>query len=268
MDRFKVGFIGAGNIASAIFGGIVNSGYIKSDEVCVFDLDSSKTSEFELRGATVMATALELASDCDFIFLTVKPQVYEIVLNEIKSALKASSCLIDVAAGITVSFVKSIVGSDIPVVRVMPNTPLMYGKGSSALVKEESVSEEQFDFVRGCFDSCGVTVLVDEKHINTVTAVSGSAPAYVMRFMKDFIDFAVSQGMNASDAEKLILMVFSGTAEMVSSDQRSVAELIAAVTSPNGTTQAGLASLDNDSFDDIVAACLDATLRRAVELSK
>ena len=74
--------------------------------------------------------------------------------------------------------------------------------------------------------------------------------------------------MNASDAEKLILQVFSGTAEMVSSDRRSVSELIAAVTSPNGTTQAGLASLDNDSFDDIVAACLDATLRRAVELSK
>jgi pyrroline-5-carboxylate reductase len=105
-------------------------------------------------------------------------------------------------------------------------------------------------------------------HINTVTAISGSAPAYVMRFIKDFVDFAVKQNMDAQDAEKLVLQVFSGAAEMISADSRSVGELIAAVTSPNGTTQAGLISLDNDRFDDIVDSCLQATLARAEELSK
>lgn len=268
MKRFKVGFIGAGNIATAIFSGIVGSGYIKPENVCVFDLDVEKTAAFKSRGAEVGLSSLNVAQTCDYVFLTVKPQIYENVLVEIKPALSPSSCLVDLAAGISISFVKNVVGNDIPVVRVMPNTPLMYGKGSSALVKAAPVTDEQFEFVRGCFGSCGVTVLVDEMHINTVTAISGSAPAYVMRFIKDFVDFAVKQNMDAQDAEKLVLQVFSGAAEMISADSRSVGELIAAVTSPNGTTQAGLISLDNDRFDDIVDSCLQATLARAEELSK
>ena len=268
MKKFKVGFIGTGNIATAIFGGIVNSGYIKSENICVFDPDNDKAMQFASCGATALEGASAIASSCDFVFLTVKPQIYDVVLSEIKDCVGPNTCLIDVAAGISIDYVKGFVGEKVPVVRVMPNTPLMYGFGASALVNRSPVTEEQFAFVRGCFDSCGVTVVVDENHINTVTAISGSAPAYVMRFMNDFIAFATEAGMDSSDAAKLIAQVFLGSSQMVVKDERTITELIRAVTSPNGTTEAGLSSLDNNNFDQTVEACLKSTVKRAEELSK
>lgn len=268
MKKFKVGFIGAGNIASAIFFGIIDSGYIKPENICVFDTNSDKIDYFVSNGAVALNDAVSVADKCEFVFLTIKPQIYEIVLKEISSINTNNTCFVDVAAGISIDFVKRFLGDDTPVVRVMPNTPLMYGVGASALVKVSPVTDAQFEFVKGCFDSCGVTVVVEEQHINTVTAISGSAPAYVMRVMKDFIDFAVQNGMDFDDAKTLVLQVFAGSSKMVNCDDRKIDDLIKAVTSPNGTTEAGLKSLDTDCFDDLVYRCLDATTKRADELSK
>ena len=267
MAEDKVGFIGAGNIAGAIFNGIVSSGYIKPSNVLVYDPIKEKTDAFTAKGAVYAESAPKLTELCDFVFLTVKPQIYEEVLNSIKFVAD-NTCFIDVAAGITISYVKSILGANTAVVRVMPNTPLMYGTGSSAIVKDKSVSDAQFNFVKGCFDSSGVTCVVDEKHIDTVTAVSGSAPAYIMLMMNSFIDFATKQGMNAEDAKKIIVGAFSGTANMVNSDKRDIEELIRMVTSPKGTTEEGLSSLNNDNFKQVIDNCLSATLKRAKELSK
>lgn len=267
MCDYKIGFIGAGNIATAIFGGIISSGYIKPENVYVFDTAVDKSEEFISKGAHPTLSASELTEICDFVFLTVKPQIYSDVLSSIKEKAK-DTCFVDVAAGISIAYIKDTLGFDAPVIRVMPNTPLMYGLGSSALVKQAPVTDEQFDFVRGCFDSCGVTCVVDEEMINTVIAVSGSAPAYVMKLAKAFIDYAVANGLCADDAEKLVLQVFTGCAKMVSSSEKSIGELIAMVTSPKGTTEAGLASLTANSFDNVIFECLDATVKRAEELSR
>lgn len=267
MFDYKIGFIGSGNIATAIFGGITSSGYIKPENVYLFDTDSAKTVSFCEKGAVALTSAEEVTALCDFVFLTVKPQIYPTVLSYIKP-FALNTCFISVAAGITIDFIKDALGFDAPVVRVMPNTPMLYGLGSSGIVKQAPVTDEQFDFVKGCFDSCGVTSVVDESLINVVTAVSGSAPAYIMLFAKCFIDFAVSNGICSEDAEKLVLQVFKGSAEMIATDSHSPEELIKMVTSPNGTTQAGLNSLDAASFEKIVADCLSATVKRADELTK
>ncbi len=267
MKKFKIGFIGTGNIATAIFTGITSSGYIKSNKVCVFDALPQKAESFTSCGCVCLNSAEEVALNSDYVFLTVKPQVYPELLSSIKNACR-NCCLIDVAAGVSISFVKECLGFDAHVVRVMPNTPLMYGFGSSALVKADPVSDDEFDFVKGCFESCGVTSVVDESLINTVTAVSGSAPAYIMRFAKDFIDYAISSGMDSTDAAKLVLQTFIGSAEMIKKSESTVEELISMVTSPNGTTAAGLASLSENCFDDTVKLCLEATVRRSKELSK
>ncbi len=267
MQNYKIGFIGAGNIATAIFTGIVNSGYIKPQNVYVFDTMKEKTNAFSSVGANISFSSEELTKLCDFVFLTVKPQIYFDVLSSIKNHAK-NTCFVDVAAGISIDFVKKVLGFDAPVVRVMPNTPLMYGFGSSALVKQAPVTDEQFNFVRGCLDSCGVTCVVNEELINTVIAVSGSAPAYVMKMAKALIDYAVSGGLCLADAEKLVLQVFAGSAKMVSDSENSIQELIDMVTSPKGTTEAGLASLKENNFDSVIYKCLDATVKRAEELSK
>ncbi len=267
MSSCKVGFIGTGNIASAIFSGITASGYIKSENVYVFDTDTVKSSAFVDKGATALFSCVELVKLCDYVFLTVKPQVYSLVLSEVKTVAEGT-CFIDVAAGISISHVKELLGFDAAIVRAMPNTPLMCGLGSTALVKVDPVSDVQFDFVRGCFESSGVTIVVDESKINVITAISGSAPAYVMKLASNIIEFGVKSGLSSDDAKKLVLQVFAGSAKLAKDSSDDLEQLIKNVTSPNGTTEAGLKSLASNNFDDTVSACLEATVKRAEELAK
>lgn len=267
MSEYKVGFIGCGNIASAIIGGCVGSGYIKPELLTVFDTDSGKVEPFSRLGAAVAESASQLTECSDFVFLTVKPQIYDAVLSEIKDA-SDGVCFVDVAAGITIKHVKDILGFDAPVIRVMPNTPLMYGCGATALVKADPVTDEQYKFIKDMFSCCGVAVDAAECDINTVTAVSGSGPAFVMRFAHDMIDFAVSHGMDRQSAEALVIQTFIGSAEMIRSSELDIGQLIRNVTSPNGTTEAGLRALDELSFDTAVNGCLDSALKRAEELTK
>ena len=263
----KVGFIGAGNIATAIINGAINSGYIIPEQIHIYDLDSQKLDNLSKLGINVCETEVELTKLCDFVFLTIKPQVYETVLNAI-AKYSENTCFIDVAAGISINYVKSILGNNTPVVRVMPNTPLMYGSGASALVKADPVTDEQFNFVKGFFESCGVVATVDESLIDTVIAISGSAPAYIMRFANQLITYGADNGLSKGDACNLVLQTLVGCAKMINSSDKEISELIRMVTSPNGTTQAGLESLDKTNFDLSVRECLDATVNRAKELSK
>lgn len=263
----KVGFIGAGNIATAIINGAINSGYIIPEQIYIFDLDSQKLDALSKCGVNTCASEVELTKVCDYVFLTIKPQVYESVLNVI-APHSENTCFIDVAAGISIDYVKSLLGNDTPVIRVMPNTPLMYGCGASALVKVEPVTDEQFSFVKGFFESCGVVATVEENLIDTVIAISGSAPAYIMRFANQLITYGSNNGLTKDDASKLVLQTLVGCAKMINSSDKDVSELIRMVTSPNGTTQAGLESLDKTDFDLSIKECLDATVKRAKELSK
>ena len=263
----KVGFIGAGNIATAIINGAIDSGYIMSEQIYIYDLDSQKVDSFVKRGANACDSEIDLTRECDYVFLTVKPQVYETVLTKI-APYSGGKCFIDVAAGISIDFVKSILGKEISVVRVMPNTPLMFGCGASALVNVEPVTEQQFTFVKGFFESCGVVATVDESLIDTVIAISGSAPAYIMRFANQLITYGTDNGITKEDASNLVLQTLVGCAKMIYSSDKDITDLIKMVTSPNGTTQAGLESLDKTNFDLSVKECLNSTVKRAKELSK
>lgn len=267
VKKFKIGFIGTGNIATAIFNGITSSGYIKPDCITVFDTNIAKTDYFVKSGAVTASSASALCEESEYVFLTVKPQIYESVLLGIKK-YSSNVCFIDVAAGITINKVKDYLGFNAPVIRVMPNTPISVGFGSSALVKEQPVTDEQFEFIKGCFESCGVTAVVTEEQINTVIAISGSSPAYIMRFVEVLTEYARKKGLNKEDALALITQTFAGCAKLINESNVDVSILISNVTSPNGTTEAGLKSLDKNSFDDIIFECLDATVKRAEELSK
>ncbi len=263
----KIGFIGCGNIASAIIGGATDSGYIKFENLFLFDTDASKTEPFCREGATLCSSAKELVILCDFVFLTVKPQIYDVVLSEI-SGLSTSTCFVSVAAGISIDYVKKYLGVDTSVIRAMPNTPLVCREGATALVHTSPVTNEDFLFVKELFLCSGVCVEVDEKLINTVTAISGSAPAYVLRFAKGLINFGVENGLSSEDSARLVLATIYGSAKMAFNSEESIDKLIMNVTSPNGTTYAGLCSMDETGFDDSLKACLKATCNRAEELTK
>lgn len=267
MKNNKIGFIGAGNIATAIICGILKSDYIIPENIFVFDVDEDKKTAASSLGVTLVSSEIELVKEADFVFLTVKPQIYPVVLEKIKDCSNGK-CFIDVAAGITIDFVKSVLGPNASVVRVMPNTPLTVGCGSAALVKGQGVTDAEFNFIKEVFNSSGVSVTVLEKDINTVTAISGSSPAFILQFAKNIIDFAVLKGMAEEDAKILVLNTFIGSAKLAMESKDDIKTLIEKVTSPGGTTAAGRETLDNLGFDTIINSCLENTVKRADELTK
>jgi len=263
-----VGFIGSGNIASAIISGAVKSGYIMPSKIYIYDLDVSKCENLSIYGVNVCETTKDLVENCQFIFLTVKPQIYDVVLNEIKPFVTAQKCLVDVGAGVTIKFVKNTIGFNCKVIRVMPNTPLMYSTGATALVKELPVTNEEFDFIKGFFDANGITCIVKEDLIDTITGVSGSSPAFVFRFAREMIRAGVDNSMSEDDAKRMVLQTILGSVKMMQQSELSLDELIKMVASPNGTTEAGLKSMDKTNFDGAVYNAVDAAVKRSHELKR
>lgn len=265
METVRFGFIGVGNIAHAIVKGILSAGYIKPNRISLYDVSPEKTQGLVSEGE-VCASAAALTRSCKYVFLTVKPQIYPAVLKEIRQAVTADTCLVTVAAGRTIDWVKEQIGFDCKVIRVMPNTPLMVGCGASALVHAAPVTDREFAVVKGCFSSCGVTCTVEEEAMDTVTAVSGSSPAFIFRFAQDLIDTAAARGLSRADAQRLVSGTLLGSARMILESGRTVEELIRMVTSPNGTTEAGLRAMDEAGFDRAVEQAVEAAERRSVEL--
>lgn len=265
---FRVGFIGAGNIAKAILTGSLNSGYIKPKNIYIYDIAQEKLDIFATYGVGVCKTANSVMNHCDIIFLTVKPQCYGEVIESVKEDMSADKCIVDVGAGVTIDFVRRAFGFDCKVVRVMPNTPIMYSNGTAGIVRSSLVSDDEFYFVKGFFDSNGISCVVEEDLIDVVTGVSGSAPAFVFRFAKGIISAGIDRGLSPETAEKLAINTIIGSAQMIEKSPLSITELIKMVASPNGTTEAGLKFLDNSGFDNSVYGAVSAAIDRAVELKQ
>jgi pyrroline-5-carboxylate reductase len=263
----RFGFIGAGNLASAIVKGLLAQGNIKPENLYIYDLLPEKTQYLSETGVLSAPTAARLTELCDYIFLTVKPDTYKAVLEEI-AAFVGDKCLIDVAAGITTDYVKSVLGFDAKVVRVMPNTPLLVGKGASALVHKAPVTDEEFQTVFDVFRSAGYAAKVEEEHINAVTAISGSAPAYFFRLASLAAQFAKSQGMDAQTALELFAKTMEGSAKMLLESGDAPEVLVKKVSSPGGTTVAALAKFDALGLDEAFTQGLLACSNRADELGK
>jgi pyrroline-5-carboxylate reductase len=262
------GFIGAGNIATAIISGVVSQGYIKPEKIYIYDIDPEKCQAMSQYGVSVVRSAEELVQKSSCVFLTVKPQVILNVLESISALLESSQLIVSVAAGISIGYIKSVIGQDKKVVRVMPNTPLLLQKGASALVHCSPVSGEEFAAVKSIFNVCGITEVVPEEAIDAVTAVSGSAPAYVFRLAADVVSASAAHGLSSGTALNLFCQTLIGSAEMLKKSGLTPEELIRMVASPNGTTVAALQKLDDGNFSQTVKAAVDACVARSIELGK
>lgn len=264
----SLGFIGVGNIAAAILKGVLKSGYITSDSIHIFDPDQSKTAPFVTGyGVHVADRAEDVVQSADCIVIAVKPAVVESVLNTIAPVV-CGQCIVSVAAGISLSFIGAHLPAHTPVIRAMPNTPLMYGNGAVAFAVNSAVSPGRAAFVKGMFSACGYATQVEEALLDSVTAVSGSSPAFVFRFIRDMIAQGEAQGLPEPMAADLIIQTVIGSAVMLRESGESADALIRMVASPNGTTEAGLAALDRTGFDTAVQSAIDAAYRRSIELTK
>lgn len=264
----KTGFIGIGNIANAIISGAFAGQVLTPEDLILYDIEPSKLSPFAKMGAEIAKDITEVAKNSEVLLLTVKPQILESVLEQIKPHLNPNALIISPVAGVKIEKINSALGKNKKIIRVMPNTPLMYSAGATAIAVGDGVSEKEKDFCEKLFAASGVTVFLPEEQIDVVTGISGSSPAFFMRFAREIINEGVNQGMSREDAEKLVLGTMLGTAKMMQLSDRTADELIKAVASPGGTTEAGLKTMDKLDFDTSVSQIISAAVNRSKELSE
>lgn len=263
----KIGFIGAGNMATAIINGIIRADEAMAASITVFDVMAEKLEVFAQRGVNTAASASEVVSRSDITVLAVKPQNYAEVLESIKTAVDKSKVIVTIAAGISTDYIASALGCDCPMVRVMPNTPLLLGKGATAMSKR-NISDEDFEYVYNMFANGGVVEIMDESKMNSVIAVNGSSPAYIYLFAKAMVDYAKQEGIDADSALRLVCATLKGSAEMLENSGDTPEILIKKVSSPGGTTLKALEKLEEKDFYNSVIEAMDACTVRANELSK
>lgn len=264
----KIGFIGAGNMAGAIINGVLKSGILKPSEIMVFDINTAQCQPFVERGCLLAKNAKAAVAECKYIILAVKPQNFPDVLDEISEAINPESVVISIAAGISISYLKSALGEEIKAVQVMPNTPMLLGYGAVAICRKPPVSDEEFAFAKQLFACAGAVEEIAPDKMNEIIALNGSSPAYIYLITKLFCEHAASLGIDYETANRLFCSSLIGSAHMMLETGKSHQELIDMVTSPNGTTYAGLQALDQANLKQAVTQCYDATTNRAYELGK
>ena len=262
----KIAFIGAGNMAFAITQGIISSNIAKASDIVLYDVNPNQYEKFN-KNCTRANSIDELASISDYIFLSIKPQNLKSVLSSVEASIFNKKTVISICAGIPIKTIESFIGN-IGVVRAMPNTPLLIGQGVTALCHNGNVSDEKLTFVSKMFSSAGTVIFVEESDINNITAITGSAPAYVYLFIKSMQDAAIKLGFTSNQTTEIICKTFIGASNMVLSTDKTVEELISMVKSPNGTTERALNSFEENNLQNIIFDAMDKCAKRADELSK
>lgn len=264
-----IGFIGAGNMARSLAGGLVNNGFAP-ERLLLSDPDANqRRGAGQALGLRTFADNRELAAAAEVLVLAVKPQVLREVTTGIAATVQQKRPLIvSIAAGIRVADIERWLGGDLPIVRVMPNTAALIGSGASGLYANARVGAEQRDAAETILRAVGVTVWVeDENLIDTVTAVSGSGPAYFFLAMEALEKAAIRHGLDPRTARLLTLETALGAAKMALEGQEDPAQLRRRVTSPGGTTERAVKVLEDGGFEKLFDAAVAAAIARASELA-
>ncbi len=268
MNNKRIGFIGAGNMATAIINGILTNKAKDAGDISVFDLDAEKLALMKEKGTDTVSSCKELAAKSDIIVLAVKPQNYDEVLSDIKDSVTEKTVVVTIAAGISIEYVRRGLAKNCPAVRVMPNTPLLLGKGATAVCRSENISDEDFEEVFRMFSLSGDAVILPEDQMNAVIAVNGSSPAYVYLFAKSMVDYAVSVGIDSETALRLVCKTFEGSAAMLRESGDSPETLIQKVSSKGGTTIEAMKVLNEREVPKAIFDAMDACTKRAEELGR
>lgn len=268
--KLKFAFIGVGNMASAIIGGLTDqhaTNRVAPADITLFDKNAAQYTRFSST-FPIAQSAAEAVRDADIVILAVKPQNYAEVLSELDIVESQGKIFVSIAAGISTGFVESYLGAETAVVRTMPNTPLLVGKGVTALCRNKNVSDAQFDMVEQIFAARGTTLRLEEDDMNRIIAATSSAPAYIFLMIKAICDSAAAQGIQYKNLRDAVCNMVIGSAELALHSEKSLDDLIRMVTSPNGTTERALNVFYDAGFEKTVADAMEACTRRADELAQ
>lgn len=264
-----IGFIGCGNMGQAMIGGITKAKLVAPKNIIVGDLnEKSLKKAAEKYGIRTTTDNNEVAENADILVLSVKPNLYPIVIKGIKDHVKENVTIVTIAAGKNIKGTEEMFGRKLKIVRVMPNTPALVGEGMAAICPNDKVTKEETEEVLHIFESFGKGEIVNEKLMDVVTSVSGSSPAFVYMFIEAMADAAVLDGMPRNQAYKFAAQAVLGSAKMVLDTGEHPGALKDMVCSPGGTTIEGVAALEEKGFRNAVISAVRKTTQKSIELSK
>jgi len=263
-----LGFLGFGNMGSAILKGLLDTGAITPDRLVVYDVAEGPCAAAKELQVRVAASAEDLAASSDTLILAVKPQTLAEALDQLKPALTTKTLIISIAAGISITYLQERLGRDMRVVRVMPNTPALVKTGAAGMALADTCTQDDAATAQTIFEAVGMVEMFPEALIDAVTALSGSGPAYVFHMVECLVQAAVDIGMDAEPATRLAAQTILGAARLLQESGESPAVLRERVTSKGGTTAAALEVFRAQKFPEVVAAAVAAAAARSKELGK
>ncbi len=262
--NMKIGFIGVGNMAKAIIKGLLKSGF-ESTDILVHSAHQTSYGPFaEKNRLTAMKSNSELVKQADAIVIAVKPYIVKTVIDEIKHVLNNDQLVITLASGISVADLQDALGEKQPILRTMPNVNVEIGEGMTALVANGNLTEEPFQSGAKIFEAIGGTMELDEKDFPIFSAIAGSAPAYAYLFIDALSRAGVKHGLTKTSATTIAAQMVKGSAEMVLKSDEIPYALIDKVSSPGGTTVAGLLAMEEAGFSPAVVKGIDATVAKEI----
>lgn len=263
----KIGFIGAGTMAKAIIKGLLNSGIIPKNNVSASEISQeiAKKASDET-GVKVITNNAELVKSSDVIILCVKPHLIKTVLSELTDCFDKNKLIVSIAAGVSSGAIENHINSDIPVIRVMPNTPVLIKEGMSAVCKGKYASAQDINLVLELFKATGRCIEVEEKLINAVTGISGSGPAFIYLIIDALADGGVKMGLKKETALELAAQTAIGAAKMVLDTGKHPAVLKDEVATPGGCTIAGLSVMENEHVRSSLIKTVQETAKKASDM--
>lgn len=265
----KVGFIGCGNMAKAMIGGIVTSRLCEGDGVIASNPSNAALKEMESEfGIKITNDNKEVAIKADVLILSVKPNKYKDVIDEIKEVVKKSTIIVSIAAGISINTIENYFDAEVKVVRTMPNTPAMVKEGMTSMCVNKNVKEDEIELVHNLLSSFGKVEIVEEKLIDVVTGVAGSSPAFVYMFIEALADGAVLEGLPRDKAYKMAAQAVLGSAKMVLETGKHPGKLKDEVCSPAGTTIDSVYALEKNNFRGSIMEAVKVCVEKSKAMGK
>lgn len=263
----KITFIGAGSMAEALIAGMVTAEFSPKSIVVTNKSNTRRLAELNNKYHIQVKQKLsEAVSEADILVLAVKPKDAHTALEHIKSFINKEMLIISIMAGIPTTYIEQFLNRDMAVIRAMPNTSSMVGLSATAIAKGTFANDEHVKMARQMFETVGIVEQVSEEDIHIATAIAGSGPAYFYYIVEAMEEAAIALGLSEASAKALINQTLLGAAQMLNQSTASPTELRKKITSPNGTTEAGIASLETDQTDQIVKKAIQAAYQRSIEL--
>ena len=269
LDGYTIGFIGAGNMAEAMIRGLVRGGHVPAARITASGPRRERLDKLVASyGIAITLDNREVARSAGLVVLSVKPQILDKVLREIRDQLQPGALVVSIAAGVDTEAIESAITDGVRVVRAMPNTPALVGAGATAIAPGRHASEADLATAKALFDAVGITVVLDESHLDAVTGLSGSGPAYIFLILEALSDAGVKVGLSRRSAQLLAAQTVLGSAKMLIETDEHVGRLKDMVTSPGGTAIAGLHTLEEGGLRTTLINAVETATKRARELGR